>query len=170
MRKLLMSLLMAGSLLGVSVGTVMAQDASAPAAAAAAVSDTTAADAAAGARGLRMPHLLVDCGYSHTISLGPAVYPGSSACLDCHVTRLQRRWGDPPAPAQPLVLANNVLIAGWIAAEAQRLHDGSTALINRTAAYDIESHRLTAGTVHRLPGCSRCDLEDATIDLWQRLR
>jgi len=35
---------------------------------------------------------------------------------------------------------------------------------------EVESHRLTAGTVHRLPGCSRCDLEDATIDLWQRLR
>jgi len=43
MRKLLMSMLMAGSLLGVSVGTVMAQDASAPAAASAAASDTTAA-------------------------------------------------------------------------------------------------------------------------------
>ena len=43
MRKLLMSLMMAGSLLGVSVGTVMAQDASAPAAASAAASDTTAA-------------------------------------------------------------------------------------------------------------------------------
>ncbi|KLU22692.1 ammonia channel protein [Caballeronia mineralivorans PML1(12)] len=43
MRKLLMSLLMAGSLLGVSVGTVMAQDASAPAAASAAASDTAAA-------------------------------------------------------------------------------------------------------------------------------
>ncbi|MDB5788919.1 ammonium transporter [Caballeronia mineralivorans] len=43
MRKLLMSLLMAGSLLGVSVGTVMAQDASAPAVASAAASDTTAA-------------------------------------------------------------------------------------------------------------------------------
>ena len=43
MRKLLMSLLMAGSLLGVGVGTVMAQDASAPAAASAAASDTTAA-------------------------------------------------------------------------------------------------------------------------------
>jgi ammonium transporter, Amt family len=46
MRKLLMSLLMAGSLLGVSAGTVMAQDASAPAAASAAASDTTAAAAA----------------------------------------------------------------------------------------------------------------------------
>src|SRR5471032_3238469 len=43
MRKLLMSLLMAGSLLGVSAGTVMAQDASAPAAASAVASDTTAA-------------------------------------------------------------------------------------------------------------------------------
>ncbi|CAH2783611.1 MAG: hypothetical protein CBARDMAM_1678 [uncultured Caballeronia sp.] len=43
MRKLLMCLLMAGSLLGVSGGTVMAQDASAPAAASAAASDTTAA-------------------------------------------------------------------------------------------------------------------------------
>ncbi|QIN60328.1 Ammonia channel [Caballeronia sp. SBC1] len=43
MRKLLMSLLIAGSLLGVSAGTVMAQDASAPAAASAAASDTTAA-------------------------------------------------------------------------------------------------------------------------------
>ncbi|WP_158937130.1 ammonium transporter [Burkholderia sp. S171] len=47
MRKLLMSLLMAGSLLGVSAGTVMAQDASAPAAASAAASDTAAAPASA---------------------------------------------------------------------------------------------------------------------------
>ena len=42
MRKLLMSLLMAGSLLGAGVGAALAQDASAPAAASAAASDSTA--------------------------------------------------------------------------------------------------------------------------------
>ncbi|WP_213780401.1 ammonium transporter [Caballeronia sp. dw_276] len=46
MRKLLMSLLMAGSLLGVSAGTVMAQDASAPAAASAAAAPASAPDSA----------------------------------------------------------------------------------------------------------------------------
>jgi len=46
MRKLFMSLLMAGSLMGVSVGAAMAQDASAPAAASAPASDATAAASA----------------------------------------------------------------------------------------------------------------------------
>ncbi|SAL42811.1 ammonium transporter [Caballeronia terrestris] len=45
MRKLLMSLLMAGSLIGASVGTALAQDASAPAAASAPASNATAASA-----------------------------------------------------------------------------------------------------------------------------
>jgi Amt family ammonium transporter len=47
MRKLLMSLLMAASLLGAGVGSALAQDASAPAAASAAASDTAAAPASA---------------------------------------------------------------------------------------------------------------------------
>src|ERR1700722_2963467 len=47
MRKLLMSLFMAGSLLGAGVGSALAQDASAPAAASAAASDTAAAPASA---------------------------------------------------------------------------------------------------------------------------
>ncbi|TCK42398.1 ammonium transporter [Paraburkholderia sp. BL8N3] len=46
MRKLFMSLLMAGSLMGVSVGAALAQDASAPAAASAPASDATAAASA----------------------------------------------------------------------------------------------------------------------------
>ncbi|SAL21197.1 ammonium transporter [Caballeronia telluris] len=49
MRKLLMSLLMAGSLIGASVGAALAQDASAPAAASAPASDATAASAPASA-------------------------------------------------------------------------------------------------------------------------
>jgi ammonium transporter, Amt family len=47
MRKLLMSLLMAGSLIGANVGVAVAQDASAPAAASAPASDATAASAPA---------------------------------------------------------------------------------------------------------------------------
>ena len=47
MRKLLMSLLMAGSLIGANVGVALAQDASAPAAASAPASDATAASAPA---------------------------------------------------------------------------------------------------------------------------
>ncbi|SAL83140.1 ammonium transporter family protein [Caballeronia choica] len=47
MRKLLMSMLMAGSLIGANVGVALAQDASAPAAASAPASDATAASAPA---------------------------------------------------------------------------------------------------------------------------
>ena len=126
--------------------------------------------AAALARDTSLPHLLVDCAYARTVSLGPAVYPGDSACLDCFAERLERRWGDPETPRHPAVLANTDIIAGFIAAEAERVHRGTSSLVGRTAAYDLESHRIVAGTVHRMPGCLRCDPGDAAAGLWEQTR
>ena len=126
--------------------------------------------AAAVGSSLAVPHLLVDCTYAHTVSLGPAVFPGQSACLDCFAARITHAWGDPEPPARPAVLANPVFIAGLVLAEARRLHDGSTSLVNRSVAYDLGAHRIVAGVVHRVPGCARCDPETPVINLWEQLR
>ncbi len=40
------------------------------------------------------PHLFVDIAYDHTLSLGPLVFVGETACLGCFLGRVTRNWGD----------------------------------------------------------------------------
>jgi bacteriocin biosynthesis cyclodehydratase domain-containing protein len=109
------------------------------------------------------PHLLVDLAYNHTISFGPLVFPGETACLGCLAGRIAAAWGDAAPPARPAVLESPELIAGLTAIHVSQAFEGTSQLINQTLAYDLQEHEVKRDRVYKLPHCPRCgELEPAS--------
>lgn len=101
-------------------------------------------------------HLLLDLGYHHTVSLGPLVVPGQSACLACMAVRLGRRWGDPPPPTRPKSLERPELAIALAVHAINGIGAGSLALLDRIVSYHLDE--LTGTAEHVLPaaGCPVC--------------
>jgi hypothetical protein len=116
----------------------------------------TLAETATAAAGSPAPHLLVDAAYHHTVSLGPLVVPGETACLHCLAGRVTGRWGDPAPPPEPEVARLAPLVAGLVSVELRRAAAGACELANRTVALDLERWRIVDETVLRLPWCAGC--------------
>lgn len=113
-------------------------------------------EAYAGADAPDVPHLLLDLTYHHTVSVGPLVAAGETACLACLAGRIGQLWGDPPPPARPAILESPALAAALAIRELEKVAAGDVRLAGATAAYDLESHRVTSGSVYRLPWCPVC--------------
>lgn len=105
---------------------------------------------------ISVPHLLLDVAYHHTVSIGPLVVAAETACLACLAGRIGRLWGDPPPPPRPALLRSPALAAGLAVLELDRAAAGDYRLAGTTAAYDVESHKVTTGTVYKLPWCPAC--------------
>ncbi len=103
-----------------------------------------------------VPHLLLDLAYDHTISLGPLVYAGETACLACLAGRIGRLWGDSQPPPRPAMLEGPALAAALATRELEKVAAGDVRLANATAAYDFETHHVTVGAVYKLPWCPVC--------------
>lgn len=105
------------------------------------------------------PHLFLDLAYHHSVSVGPLVVPGASACLGCLALRVTRRWGDRPPPDVPRGLADPALPAAIAAHFIRRVGTGSLALLERVVTCDLDD--LTTTTEHVLPsaGCAICPQE-----------
>jgi bacteriocin biosynthesis cyclodehydratase domain-containing protein len=118
----------------------------------------TLLDAAECAGKLRVPHLFVDVAYHHTISLGPLVWPGETACLQCLAGRIRHGWGDPAPPPAPFVSERAGLIAALVREELERFAvTGSCArLVERTVSIDLATWATRGERVHRLPWCRAC--------------
>lgn len=101
-------------------------------------------------------HLFVDVAYHHTVSLGPLVVGGETACLHWLAGRIWSRWGDPQPPAEPLAAGQASLIAGLIAVETERIALGISDMANRTVAFDLAQWRVVDETLLRLPQCPKC--------------
>jgi bacteriocin biosynthesis cyclodehydratase domain-containing protein len=114
---------------------------------------------------LRMPHLLVDAAYDHTLSIGPLVFPGESACLACLVGRILHSWGDLAPPPEPRVLASASLIAALVISELGRIALGGYVLANATVAFDFERPEIHRNSVYKLPWCPVCAPRAAMSDL-----
>ncbi len=106
-------------------------------------------------------HLLLDLAYHHTVSLGPFVVPGETACLACLAGRIGSLWGDAPPPDRPAVLESPALAAVLAVRELERLARGDFRLANATVAYDLYAHRVVTCPVYRLPWCPACGDEAA---------
>ena len=102
------------------------------------------------------PHLLLDLAYQHTMSLGPLVLAGETACLACLAGRVNHFWGDPEPPLRPSILRAAPLAAALAVHELERIVEGDYTLAGATFAYDLESRRTIAGAVYRLPWCPVC--------------
>ncbi|QWF77053.1 hypothetical protein [Amycolatopsis sp. CA-230715] len=112
----------------------------------------TLRDLASLAAELTRPHLLLDLAYHHTISLGPLVVPGATACLACLAVRSGRRWGDPPPPERPSATDCANLAVALAEHALRRLWDGSLALTDRVVSHHLDE--LTTTSEHVLPSAA----------------
>jgi hypothetical protein len=107
------------------------------------------------ARETRVPHLLLDLAYHHTVALGPFVVPGAGACLACLAVRAGRRWGDPPPPPQPRAQSYEFPIS--LARQAvENIRGGSLALLDAVVAVDLDEFTTTRESVLPAADCEIC--------------
>ena len=104
-----------------------------------------------------VPHLLVDLAYHHTISIGPLVFPGETACLACLEGRLSTRWGDEPPPPLTTMADDEAGLAGELAStELAKIAGGDTSLCNATVAWDLRSRSTTTSQLLKVALCPVC--------------
>lgn len=111
----------------------------------------------------RGPHLLIDLAHHHTLSVGPLVVPGQTACLACLGHRILQRWGDLQPPPQPEMLSRAAGVAALLS-DVVRL---GPELVEQVAALDLRLLRLSRHRVHMQPGCPVCQAsrQDPDIEL-----
>jgi bacteriocin biosynthesis cyclodehydratase domain-containing protein len=112
---------------------------------------------------IEKPHLFIDLAYHHTVSIGPLVFPGRTACVACLQGRIASRWGDDEPPALAAVQKHLPLIASLITVELEKLADGDTSLTNRTVAWDLQDRAINDNQLLKLPLCPVC--KDKQLDL-----
>lgn len=113
---------------------------------------------AAKAAPARKPHLLVDVAYHHTLSLGPLVWPGETACIGCLAGRIAGAWGDPSPPSAPAAGAARELVAALALDRLRQFANAGTipSLVERAVSLDLETLASRSDRVHRLPWCPSC--------------
>lgn len=103
------------------------------------------------------PHLFVDVAYHHTISVGPFVVPGETACIGCLGGRIRQRWRDNPPVSAPLITSRTLLLAGFLSDACARITTGTVPYINAVMTWDSEEGTAMQERVYRVPGCIFCD-------------
>jgi len=124
----------------------------------------TLASVAEATRDLGVPHLLVDISNQHTLSLGPLVKPGQTACLSCLAGKISRHWGDPPVPTEPQMSRQTQLVAALVVQQVRRFRQYGTCpeLIERLWSFDLNSLECRFDCLLQLPWCPRC-FPDSTV-------
>ncbi|NTV38774.1 MAG: TOMM precursor leader peptide-binding protein [Demequinaceae bacterium] len=109
------------------------------------------------------PHLLIDAGFHHTVSIGPLVFPGETACLACLHGRVTERWGVAEEPPEPLAAHDyGALVAALAAAEIARFAAGDTSLAHKTVVWNMAERTATSHQLLRVALCAMCG--DARMD------
>ena len=105
-----------------------------------------------------VPHLLIDLGYAKTISLGPLVHKGETACLGCFIGRLAKNWGDPIPPIEPNITLKPELVASFILEkmEAYAKHGNCPDLVNGAWNFNVATFNARHDKVYKLPWCPVC--------------
>lgn len=109
----------------------------------------------------RGPHLLIDLAHHHTLSVGPLVVPGQTACLACLGHRILQRWGDLQPPPQPEMLSRAAGVAALLS-DVVRL---GPELVEQVASLDLRLLRLSRHHVHIQPGCPVCQASRQDPDM-----
>lgn len=106
---------------------------------------------------LHLPHLFVDMAYHHTVSIGPLVFPGETACIACLQGRVGTRWGDEAPPDLPQSAQTYAkVISDLVATELDRIAAGDTSLANKTVSWDFQNRTTKTDLLLKVPLCPMC--------------
>lgn len=110
---------------------------------------------------LSIPHILIDLGYSHNISIGPIVFDNTS-CLGCYIGRIVKNWGDSQPPIEPAVTNHSELISSFIIERIEEfiIFGNCPDLINHVWNYNTSTHQSDFNRIYKLPWCPHCTQED----------
>jgi len=108
-------------------------------------------------KSINKPHLFVDAAFHHTISIGPLVFPGETACVACLEGRLSSRWGDdiPPSSAE-IASENSDLVKGITMLELSKIAAKDTGLINKTISWNFQNRTVIKNQLLKVPLCPIC--------------
>ncbi len=103
------------------------------------------------------PHLFVDMAFHHTLSLGPLVFPGETACVACLQGRVSTRWGDETPPVTPRTVNKyGKIVSELIATELLRIANGDTSLTNKTVSWNFQDRAVKKDQLLKVPLCPIC--------------
>ncbi|GAB3081541.1 hypothetical protein GCM10027287_18240 [Bordetella muralis] len=104
----------------------------------------------------RQRHLFIDTAYHHTVSIGPYVVPGDTACVACLGHRVAHRWGDLSGPAKPAVSTRPHTIAALLA-PLLTAPGGLLPFIEHSVSLNLQSLSSVRDKVFQLPWCPVCE-------------
>lgn len=106
---------------------------------------------------VQKPHLFIDMAFHHTVSVGPFVFPGETACVGCLYGRVKKLWGD-EAPPQKTQVANRYknLAAELLITELERIAKGDTSLTNKTVAWNMQDRSVKTNMLLKVSLCPMC--------------
>lgn len=103
------------------------------------------------------PHLFVDIAFHHTISIGPLVFPGETACVACLQGRVTNRWGDDTPPVVPQSVDRyGGLTAELVVTELVRIKNGDTSLTNKTVSWNLRDRTVKKDQLLKVALCPTC--------------
>ena len=107
---------------------------------------------------IKYPHLFMDIAYDHTLSLGPLVFPGETACLGCFIGRVTRSWGDAEPPKLPNIGNSQELAASLILEQIRAFQKVGSCpeLIEKVWTFNLVDLTTKTDNIFRLPWCPVC--------------
>lgn len=103
------------------------------------------------------PHLFVDMAFHHTVSVGPLVFPGETACIACLQGRISTRWGDETPPPTPrAVNMYDRVSSELLTTELIRIANDDTSLTNKTVSWNFQDRVVKKDQLLKVPLCPVC--------------
>lgn len=104
----------------------------------------------------RPRHLFIDAAYHHTVSIGPYVVPGETACVACLGHRVAHRWGDLSGPAKPAMSSRPQSVASLLA-PLLMAPGGLLPFLEHSVSLNLQTLSSVRDKVFQLPGCPVCE-------------
>ncbi len=116
-----------------------------------------------------IPHVLFDAANNHTLSYGPLVFKGMTACIGCLYGRLATTWGTAPVSKAPRMRRFGALQVGTLEHIIAVIQNKPEYLVNKTVVHDLLENTITENPILRYPDCLNCSGDDsvsAKVNLW----
>lgn len=111
------------------------------------------------------PHIFIDLAFHHTVSIGPLVFPGETACIACLQGRISTRWGDEQPPEGPRASRLHATIASaLLELELDKVAHDDTSLTNKTVSWNFQDRTTRQDQLLKVPFCPICSRGKTSSD------